>query len=75
MRYYEILFADNYGICIKSEIENPTQEQVANFMKKDMGYYRYKMEDIESIDEIALEDAVWFYDMENEKNFPVLCNA
>lgn len=72
MKYYEVLFTDSYGICIRSEIENPTREQVADFLKPDMEKYHYKIEDIESIDDISLEEADGFYDMENEQNFPVL---
>lgn len=72
MKYYEVLFKDFYGICIKSEIENPTREQVAEFLKDDMEKFNYKLEDIDSIDEISLNEAKNFYDMENESNFPVL---
>lgn len=72
INYYEVLFKDSYGICIKSEIENPTREQVSEFLKEDMKNYNYKMDDIESIDPISLEEAKNFYDMENEANFPVL---
>jgi hypothetical protein len=72
MKYYEILFADSYGICIKSEVENPSREQVWEFLKEDMVKYHYKIQDIESIDEISLEDAKSFYDMENEVTFPIL---
>lgn len=72
MKYYEVLFADSYGICIKSEIENPTRERVAKFLKSDMEKFHYKLLDIVSIDEISLEESKNFYDMENEKNFPVL---
>lgn len=72
IKYYEVLFTDSYGICIKSKIENPTREQVATFLKTDMELYHYKLQDIESIDEILLEEAKHFYDMENEENFPIL---
>ncbi len=72
IKYYEVLFTDTYGICIKSEIENPTREQVATFLKDDMKKYHYKLEDIESIDEISLKEASNFYDMENEESFPIL---
>lgn len=73
MKYYEVLFVDSFGICIKSDIENPTREQVAVFLKDDMKNYHYKLQDIESIHEITLKEAERFYDMENEKDFPVLC--
>lgn len=72
MKYYEVLFSDSYGICIKSEVKNPTKEQVALFLKNDMEKYSYKTADIRSIDEISLEEADQFYDMEDEQNFPVL---
>lgn len=72
MKYYEVLFTDSYGICIKSEVENPSREQVWIFMKEDMVKYHYKEQDIESIDEISLEEAKSFYDMEGEESFPVL---
>jgi hypothetical protein len=71
-KYYEILFTDSYGICIKSDVEQPSREQVWNFLKTDMMKYHYKTHDIESIDEISLEEASLFYDMENEKGFSVL---
>ena len=72
MKYYEVLFKDSYGICIKSEVGNPTREQVAEFLRLDMEKFNYKLQDIESIDEISLDEAKNFYDMENEKDFPVL---
>lgn len=72
MRYYEILFTDSYGICIKSEVENPTKEQVGKFLEKDMEKLNYKSEDIESISEISIDEAWNFYDMEDEKNFLAL---
>lgn len=72
MKYHEVLFTDSYGICIKSEIENPTKEQVSNFLKEDMEKFHYKTDDIDSINEIPLEEARSFYDMENEEDFPVL---
>ena len=72
--YYEVLFKNSYGMCIKSEVENPTKEQVAEFLKKDMENLGLKhgRGDIESVDPISHEDAIKFYDMENEANFPVL---
>lgn len=72
MLYYEVLFSDSYGICIKSEIENPSVEQVADFLEEDMKMFEYTIQDIESIDPISLEEAQSFYDMENEADFPVL---
>lgn len=72
MKYYEVLFKDSYGICIKSEVENPTREQAAEFLRLDMERFNYKLQDIESIDEISLDEVKNFYDMENEKDFPVL---
>ena len=72
MKYYEVLFNDEYGICIKSEVENPTKEQVAEFLKVDMKKNNYTIVDIEDIAEISLEEAKAFYDMEKEKVFPVL---
>lgn len=72
MKYYEVLFNDEYGICIKSEVENPTKEQVADFLKADMTKYNYTINDIEDIAEINLEEAKLFYDMEKEIDFPIL---
>ena len=72
LKYYEILFTDGYGICIKSKISSPTREQVAIFLNKDMKRYHYKLQDIDSIYEISLEEARCFYDMENESKFPIL---
>lgn len=72
MKYYEILFRDSYGICIKSEVTPPSKEQVAKFMHKDFEKFGYTIEDIESIDEISLEEAKSFYDMEEEWKFPIL---
>lgn len=72
MYYYEILFADTYGICIKSAIWNPSREQVAEHLKTDMEKYGYDIDSIESINPISLEEAKCFYNMENEKDFPIL---
>lgn len=72
MKYYEVLFKDSCGICIRSEVENPTRECVGYFLKDDMRRFHYTLGDIESIEEISLEEARCFYDMENENEFPVL---
>jgi hypothetical protein len=72
MKYYEVLFNDEYGICIKSMVENPTKEQVTEFLKVDMKNNNYTINDIEDIAEISLEEAKAFYDMEKEKVFPIL---
>ena len=37
-----------------------------------MRRFHYTLGDIESIEEISLEEARCFYDMENENEFPVL---
>jgi nucleoside diphosphate kinase len=73
MKYYEVLFFDQTGICIKSNVENPSKEQVTEFLKVDFENHGYNINDIEDIAEISLEEAKLFYDMENEKVFPVLC--
>jgi len=72
VKYYEVLFKDQYGICIKSAIENPTAVQVAEFLKVDMDNNEYTIDDIEDIAELTLDEAEAFYDMENEKEFPIL---
>lgn len=74
MLYYEVLFDDEYGICIKSEVENPSKEMVADFLSEDMKKFNYTIDNISSIDPISKEEAHSFYDMENEANFPVLKN-
>lgn len=72
MLYYEVLFRDEYAICIKSVIENPSKEMVAEFLKTDMDNFNYTIEDIDSIDPISKDEATIFYDMEKEANFPIL---
>lgn len=74
MLYYEVSFNDEYAICIKSEVENPSKEMVADFLSEDMKKFNYTIDDIFSIDPISKEEAHSFYDMENEANFPVLKN-
>lgn len=71
-KYYEILMTDSYGICIKSQVINPTRDQVWKFLEADMKMYHYKEADIDSIDEILLSEAKQFYDMENESEWPIL---
>lgn len=70
MRYYEIDFDDGYGICIKSEIEDPTEKQVGDFLVACGD--KYNEDNIVMILETTLEEASRFYDMENEANFPIL---
>lgn len=70
--YYEVTFNDEYAICIKSIVENPSKEQVAEFLKTDMDNFNYTIDDMDSIDPITRDEAIIFYDMENEANFPVL---
>lgn len=74
MKYYlyEVLFKDEYGICIKSMIKNPNKEQVAEFLISDMEKFNYTINDIEDIAEISIDESKMFYSMKNEKNFPIL---
>ena len=64
MRYFEIDMSnsegDTYSMCIKAT-HTPT---------KDMENFGYTK--IDTIVETSLEEARNFYDMENEKEFPVL---
>lgn len=75
IKYYEVELKsskrpkDIYSICIKAEIE-PKKEEVEKFLNIDMKNMDYDI--IGDINEISLEEAKPFYDMENERNFPVL---
>lgn len=73
MRYFEIDMSnsegDTYSMCIKAT-HTPTKEETKSFLKKDMENFGYT--DIDCIVETTLEEARIFYDMENEKDFPVL---
>lgn len=76
MHYYEVLFRKSGNdICIKSEIEDPSEKIVAEFLQRDMEDAGLTVKDIEMIREISLEEAEKYYDMENEANFPVLGTA
>ena len=73
MRYFEIDMSnsegDTYSMCIKAT-HTPTKEEVKIFLRKDMENFGYTK--IDTIVETYLEEARNFYDMENEKEFPVL---
>ena len=82
-KYYEIEFdndvrcrdfADSdeiigdYSICIIGE-RKPTYEEAEAFCKEDMEKMGYKY--VVAVREIDSDEAHNFFDMENEKNFPV----
>ena len=82
-KYYEIEFdndvrcrdfADSdetigdYSICIIGE-RKPTYEEAETFCKKDMEEMGYKY--VVAVREIDSYEAHNFFDMKNEKNFPV----
>ena len=82
-KYYEIEFdndvrcrefADSdetigdYSICIIGK-RKPTYEEAEAFCKEDMEKMGYKY--VVSVREIDSDEAHNFFDMENEKNFPV----
>ena len=76
--YYEIEFGsfddnnvltdDTYSICIKGN-RKPTIKEAAEFCKEDLKIVGYDA--VISVDEISHEEAIHFYDMENEEKFPV----
>lgn len=68
MNYYEIDFDNEYGICIKG-VRQPTIEEAEQFCKSDLKESNAKH--VVFIRETTLEDARYFYDMENEANYPV----
>ncbi len=80
IKYYEIEFDNNIklrnrdeviggcSICIIGE-HKPTFEEAEMFCKKDMKNMGYKH--VVAIREISSEEAHTFFDMENEKEFPV----
>ena len=74
VRYFEIDMRneegnDCYSMCIKATHE-PTKREVKKFLADDMKNLGYAK--IDTIIETTLEEAMNFYDMENEENFPVL---
>lgn len=82
MRYFEIEFDNEprnqdgwevdvvgeYSICILGERE-PSIKEAMEFCKKDMEIMGYKY--VVNVLEIGQEEARTFFDMENEKSFPV----
>ena len=74
IRYFEIDMSNEnekgcYSMCIKAT-HKPTKREVKKFLANDMKTMGYTK--IDNIIETTLEEAKNFYDMENEKNFPVL---
>lgn len=68
--YYEVLFCDGYGICIKAT-KKPTHSEAAQFLANDMEKWGYSVSDIEAVYKILHGEAVIFYDMERESEWPV----
>lgn len=82
MRYFEIEFDNEprnqdgweadvvgeYSICILGE-RKPSIKEAMEFCKKDMEIMGYKY--VVNVLEIEQEEARTFFDMGNEKNFPV----
>ena len=58
----------DYSICIIGE-RKPTYKEAETFCKKDMEEMGYKY--VVAVREIDAYEAHNFFDMENEKNFPV----
>lgn len=71
MKYYEIDFDNEYGICIKGT-RKPTIKEAEEFCKTDIE--QSNAEHVIFINETTLEDACHFYAMENEEQFPVFGN-
>lgn len=72
IKYFEVDMSnenDNYSMCIKAT-HIPTKSEVENFLKDDMKKMGYTKVDF--IIETTLEEAKNSYDMEDEKNFPIL---
>ncbi|MGL4819729.1 MAG: hypothetical protein ACRC5C_07095, partial [Bacilli bacterium] len=76
IKYYEVEMTiagevgddDNYSICIKG-VRKPSLEEAALFLQKDMKLMRY--DKIVSVDELTRDEAHSFYNMIEEKSFPV----
>ena len=79
-RYYEIELAhtqftpetendDTYSICIIAE-HYPSIEEAIKFCKEDMKKLKYEF--VRGITNISKEEAYSFFDMEDEKAFPIL---
>jgi len=68
MKYFEIDFDNEYGICIKG-VKQPTIQEAEEFCKIDIEKSNAKH--VVFVNETTLEDACNFYDMENEANFPI----
>ena len=70
MKYYEIAFDDEWGMCIKATAE-PTAEQFLNFItEKERG--SYTVNNIVSINEVQEDLVPMFYDVSNIDNWKVL---
>lgn len=76
IKYYEVEMSSKtqpeemgtYSICIKG-LRKPTKKEAEEFIKKDLNSSGYDY--VSFVNEIDLEEAKCFYDMENEANFPV----
>ena len=70
IKYYEVEFGkgvDNDRICIRG-IRKPTIREVSRFCRKDEKIFGKK---VTAVVEISHKDAEEFYDMANEKDFPI----
>lgn len=67
MEYYEVDFADGYGMCIKAK-RQPTIEEANEFYKEDTEKYGGI---INVLGPYTREEVAPFYDMEYEDNWLV----
>lgn len=68
INFYELLFDNGYGICIKG-IRQPSISEANKFCEQDIK--KSDAKEVVSVDPISHTEAYAFYDMSNEKNFPV----
>lgn len=73
-KYYEIElrrlnnFSDSYSICIIGT-RKPSKEEAEEFLKEDIKNLEYDI--VTDVLEIDKNEAYQFFDMKNEKDFPI----
>jgi len=68
MYYYEVLFNNGYGICIRG-LKKPSIKEAEEFCKDDMELF--ESDSVEWVEELSYSEACKYYDMETDDDYPV----
>ena len=68
IRYFEVMFANGYSICIKG-VREPSVEEAKEFLKEDMKCLG--VSEIDYIEEWKFSDAITAFDFSDVEKWPL----